>query len=33
MTTLISEVVETERLLLLINEEPWNWNEAKYERV
>ena len=27
------EVDETERLLLLINEEPWDWNEAKHEKV
>ena len=27
------EVLETERLLLLINEEPWDWNEAKVEKV
>lgn len=30
---LISEVIETESLLLLVNEELWDWNEAKYERV
>ena len=30
---LMSEVIETERLLLLVNEEPWDWNEAKGEIV
>ena len=29
----MSEVIETERLLLLINEEPWDWNEVKEEKV
>lgn len=30
---LMSKVIETERLLLLDNEEPWDWDEAKEERV
>ena len=30
---LMSEIVEIERILLLINEEPWDWNEAKDQKV
>lgn len=30
---LLSEIAETDRILLLINEEPWDWNEAKEEKV
>ena len=30
---LMFEIVEIERILLLINEEPWDWNEAKHEKV
>lgn len=30
---LMSEIVEIERLLLLVNEEPWDWNEAKEQKV
>lgn len=30
---LVSEVIETDRILLLINEEPWGWDEAKDEKV
>ena len=30
---LMSEILETERILLMINEEPWDWNEAKDDKV
>ena len=30
---LFLEELEIERILLLVNEEPWDWNEAKVERV
>ena len=30
---LLMEELETEKILLMINEEPWDWNEAKNERV
>lgn len=30
---LVMEELETECILLLINEEPWDWNEAKVEKV
>lgn len=30
---LISEMLETERILLYLNEEPWDWSEAKNKKV
>lgn len=30
---LVAEILETERIFLMINEEPWDWNEAKHEKV
>lgn len=30
---LLFEILETHRILLLINEEPWDWNEAKKEKM
>lgn len=30
---LLSEMLETERILLYINEEPWDWSEAKDKKV
>lgn len=30
---LVAEIIETERIPLLLNEEPWDWNETKNEKV